>query len=152
MAREDLLIPMAGALAQRGVVRAFVVHGKDAEGQGLDEASTEGPTRIVEVTGDRAVERAVLVPRELGLGHPPKDALVVGDRGEALRLALGFHGGAGHPDFVPALADAVALQAGLGLLLHRGLALGDLPGVLGEARARLDAGFPLPLPHLLEGA
>jgi anthranilate phosphoribosyltransferase len=152
VAREELLIPMAGALAQRGVTRAFVVHGKDAEGQGLDEASIEGPTRIVEVSGREAVERAVLVPRELGLGHPPKDALVVGDRAEALRLALGFHGGAGHSDFVPALADAVALQAGLGLLLHRGLPLDALAGALGEARARLERGFPLPLPHLLEDA
>ncbi len=104
------------------------------------------------MSGREAVERAVLVPRELGLGHPPKDALVVGDRAEALRLALGFHGGAGHPDFVPALADAVALQAGLGLLLHRGLPLDALAGTQQEARARLERGFPLPLPHLQEGA
>ncbi|MBK8725441.1 MAG: anthranilate phosphoribosyltransferase [Holophagaceae bacterium] len=152
VAREELLMPMAGALARRGVVRAFVVHGKDAEGQGLDEASIEGPTRIVEVQGGAAVEAAVLVPRELGLRLPAKDALTVGDRAEALRLALGFHGGSAHADFVPALADAVALQAGLGLLLHRDLPLAALAGALGEARTRLDQGFPLPLPHLLEGA
>jgi anthranilate phosphoribosyltransferase len=146
VAREDLLLPMAGALAKRGVTRAFVVHGKDAEGQGMDEASTEGPTRVIEVSGIRVTDLGVLVPRELGLVHPPKDALCVRDRAEALALARGFHGGAAHPGFSAALADAVALQAGLGLLLHRRLGLDALGSALAEARQRLDIGFPLPLP------
>ena len=51
VAREELLSPMAGALARRTTLRrAFVIHGKDAEGKGLDEASIEGPTTVVGVS------------------------------------------------------------------------------------------------------
>lgn len=60
--------------------------------------------------------------------------------------------GAGAADFRPAVADAVALQTALGLLLDRGQELGDLRDLLSEVRAALQEGFPLPLPHLLENA
>jgi anthranilate phosphoribosyltransferase len=36
VAREDLVAPMAEALARQGLRRAFVVHGKSAQGRGLD--------------------------------------------------------------------------------------------------------------------
>ncbi len=168
VAREDLLVPMAGALAgralagralagralaTRGVERAFVVHGKDAEGAGLDEPSIEGPTRVLEVQRDKVLPVQVIVPRDLGIPRPPKDALVVRDRAEALRVAKGFHAGAHDEGFRGAVADAVALQTALGLLLHRGLDLGCLRDALLETRAALQKGFPLPLPHLdAEGA
>ncbi len=152
VAREDLLAPMAEALATRGVQRAFVVHGKDAEGAGMDEPSIEGPTRVLEVRGVRVLPVQVLVPRDLGLVVPPREALAVGDRAEALRVALGLHAGAASADFRPAVADAVALQTGLGLLLHHGQELDQLPARLLEVRAGLERGFPLPLPHLLETA
>ena len=147
VAREELAAPMAGALARRGTLRrAFVIHGKDAEGKGLDEASIEGPTTVVEVVEGRVAPPVVLVPRDLGLAQPPRRALCIQDRAEALTVARGLHAGAGHPDFRAAVADAVALQAGLGLLLHRGADLGSLPGTYREARAALEAGFPLPFP------
>ncbi|MBI4914144.1 MAG: anthranilate phosphoribosyltransferase [Acidobacteria bacterium] len=146
VAREDLLLPMAGALAARGVRRAFVVHGKDAEGFGMDEASIEGPTLVAEVLETQVLPTRVLVPRDLGIPRPAKDALVVEDRAQALRLAQGFHGGDRHPEFRSALSDAVALQVGLGLLLHRALPLEDLRDPLLEARAALQKGFRLPLP------
>jgi anthranilate phosphoribosyltransferase len=138
---------MAGALARRGSLRrAFVVHGKDVEGKGLDEASIEGPTTVMEVADGRVAAPAVLVPRDLGLAQPSRHALRVHDRAEALAVARGLHAGSGHPDFRPAVADAVALQAGLGLLLHRGGALTHLPAACGEARQALERGFPLPFP------
>jgi len=147
VAREELAAPMAGALARRGnLQRAFVVHGKDAEGKGLDEASIEGPTTVLEVKGGRVAAPAVLVPRDLGLSQPVRHALGIKDRAEALAVARGLHAGAGHPDFRPAVADAVALQAGLGLLLHRSDDLGGLSGACREARNALEAGFPLPFP------
>lgn len=147
VAREELAAPMAGALARRGTLRrAFVIHGKDAEGKGLDEASIEGPTTVLEVVDGRVAAPAVLVPRDLGLTQPPRRALRIQDRAEALTVAQGLHAGAGHPDFRAAVADAVALQAGLGLLLHRGADLGSLPAAYREARAALEAGFPLPFP------
>ena len=148
VAREDLLAPMAGALATRGVERALVVHGKDAEGAGLDEPSIEGPTRVLEVRGGEVRAAQVIVPRDLGIPRPPREALVVHDRAEALQVALGVHAGSKAEGHRPAVADAVALQAAMGLLLHRGLDLGFLHDVLLETRAALQKGFPLPLPHL----
>ncbi len=146
VAKEELLSPMAGALARRGVVRAFVVHGKDAAGRGLDEASTEGPTTVLPVRDGRVLAAQVFDARELGLVRPLPEALRVQDRTEALRVAKGLSGGAGHGDFRPAVADGVALQTALGLILHRGLPLDELPRTLNEARESLQQGFALPLP------
>jgi anthranilate phosphoribosyltransferase len=151
VAREDLLAPMAGALERRkSLRRAFVIHGKDAEGKGLDEASIEGPTSVLAVVDGHATHVQVLVPRELGLRAPARHALRVVDRAEALAVARGLFGGAAHADFRPAVADAVALQAALGLLLHRNLGLGDLAGALGEARSQLERGFAPPIPQAAE--
>ena len=147
VAREELAAPMAGALTRRRTLRrAFVVHGKDAEGKGLDEPSIEGPTTVLDMVDGHVSAPAVLVPRDLGLPQPPRHALRIRDRAEALAVARGLHGGAGHPDFRPPVADAVALQAGLGLLLHRNQGLAELPGAFREARLALGSGFPLPFP------
>ena len=145
VAREELLAPMAGALARRTTLRrAFVIHGKDAEGRGLDEASIEGPTTVLMVANGRPGTPEVLVPRELGIAPPPRHALRVADRGEALAVARGLLGGAAHPEFRPAVAEAVALQAGLGLVLYRDTGLDSLPEALREAREALNRGFPRP--------
>jgi anthranilate phosphoribosyltransferase len=145
VAREELVGPMAGALARRpSLHRAFVIHGKDAEGKGLDEASIEGPTTVVAVQSGRASAPQVLVPRELGIAPPTRHALRVADRAEALAVARGIFGGAAHVDFRPAVADAVALQAALGLQLHRDAGLEGLGTSLREARLRLEEGFTLP--------
>lgn len=139
------MAPMAGALARRSSLRrAFVVHGKDAEGRGLDEASIEGPTSILAVAEGTVAARQVLVPRELGLLPPSRDALRVADRAEALAVARGLLAGSAHQDFRPAVADAVALQAALGLHLHRNEGLAGLAATLRETREQLDRGFPLP--------
>ena len=136
---------MAGALARRPTLRrAFVIHGKDEEGKGLDEASIEGPTTVVAVVSGKAAAPQVLVPRELGIVPPTRHALRVADRAEALAVARGIFGGAKHVDFRPALADAVALQAALGLQLHRNAGLEGLQFALREARLRLEGGFTLP--------
>jgi anthranilate phosphoribosyltransferase len=145
VAREELDAPMAGALARRPTLRrAFVIHGKDAEGKGLDEASIEGPTTVVAVVEGRVSAPQVLVPRELGIVPPTRHALRVADSAEALAVARGIFGGAAHVDFRPAVADAVALQAALGLQLHRNAGLEGLEGALREARLRLEGGFTLP--------
>lgn len=148
VAREELAAPMAEALARQGLRRAFVVHGKSAEGRGLDEASTEGPTLLIEVRDGRAKAPQVLVPRDLGVPLPDRRALGVADRAEALAVARALGRGAGDPAFPPAVADAVALQAGLGLVLHRGLPLESLPGAFTECRETLASGFAFPLPAL----
>ncbi|WP_243286184.1 anthranilate phosphoribosyltransferase [Geothrix terrae] len=145
VAREDLLAPMAGALARRPTLRrAFVIHGKDAEGKGLDEASIEGPTTILAVTDGRVRAPQVLVPRELGITQPGRHALRVASRAEALTVARGIFAGAGHVDFRPAVADAVALQAALGLALHRDGSLEGVDASFREMRSALDGGFVPP--------
>lgn len=146
VAREELAAPMAEALARQGLRRAFVVHGKNAQGRGLDEASTEGPSTVVEVREGRVREAQVLVPRELGVPLPEREALGVADRGEALAVARALASGERDPAFRPAVADAVALQAGLGLLLHRGLPLESLPGAFTGCREALAGGFAFPIP------
>jgi anthranilate phosphoribosyltransferase len=150
VAKEALLKPMAGALAKGSVNRAFVVHGKDAEGRGMDEASTEGPTMVIEISEGILKPLQVLVPRELGIPQPAKDALRVSDRAEALRVARGLHGGSRHADYRPEVADGVALQVALGLVLHRDAGLASLPEYFREAKASLEGGFSLPLPTTLE--
>jgi len=152
VAREELTAPMAGALSRRKtLLRAFVIHGKDAEGKGLDEASIEGPTTLLVVRAGVVSAPQVLVPRELGLTPPPRHALRVADRAEALAVARGLFGGAAHADFRPAVADAVALQTALGLHLHRDAGLEGLGETLREARMRLDQGFTLPFSLTAEG-
>jgi anthranilate phosphoribosyltransferase len=146
VAREDLVAPMSEALARQGLRRAFVVHGKSAQGRGLDEASIEGPTTVVEVREDRAMPAQVLVPRDIGVPLPGRDALGITDRSEALEVARALGRGESDHAFRPAVADGVALQAGLGLLLHRGLPLESLPGTFKESREVLAAGFVFPLP------
>ena len=112
----------------------------------MDEASTEGPTRILEVWGQELLPAKVLVPRELGIPRPSRDVLLVKDRAEALRLAVGLHGGARHPDYRQPLADAVALQAGLAMVLVREQELSGLQEALLEARAGVQQGFDWPFP------
>lgn len=147
VAREELVAPMAAALARQGTRRAFVLHGKDAQGRGLDEASIEGPTTVVEVRESAVHAPKVLVPRELGIPQPGAHALAVANRDQAIAAARGLARGANDPDFRPAVADAVALQAGLGLLLHRDLPLNGLAAAYRECREALAAGFRLPLPE-----
>ena len=145
VAREDLTGPMAGALARRASLRrAFVIHGKDAEGKWLDEASIEGPTTVLAVVDGTVASPQVLVPRELGIAPAARHALRVQDRAEALAVARGIFGGAGHGDFRPAVADAVALQMALGLHLFRNQGLEGLSETFREARTRLDHGHVLP--------
>lgn len=144
VAREALLHPMAGALSRLTVTRAFVVFGLDAEGRGLDEASTEGPTQILEVREGRVGEAVVIRPEQFGIRRPEPDALRAASREEAVTVARGVMGGSRHPDFRSAVADAVGLQAGLGLLLHRSEALDRLGAAFQETRSRLHDGFDLP--------
>lgn len=149
VARKELLVPMAGALAGLGVTRAFIVHGKDAEGRGLDEASIDGTTEIVEVTDGHISANVTIYARVLGIPKPAPLALQAASREEAVQVARGVLAGGNHPDFRPAVADAVALQAALGLLLYRGAPLSALGEAYAEARSAVQSGFDLPFQCLV---
>ncbi len=151
VAKEELLQPMAHALAELGVERAFVLHGKDAEGRGMDEASLEGPTRVVPVRSGLVAAEHILVPRDLGLSTLfSKDALRASSREDAVSAARGLIAGASDPSFRAPVAEAVALQAALGVVLVRDLHFDALPGLLRNLRSRLDRGLHLPFDALTE--
>ena len=61
-----------------------------------------------------------------------------------MALAEGLAGGREHPDFSPRVAEEVALQAALGLLLVRELDFAALPALVAEVRATLLQGLHLP--------
>ena len=64
---------MAGALARLGVDRALLVSSED----GLDEMSTSGATRIVEVAGDER-RASVLAPEDVGIARARPEAVAGG--------------------------------------------------------------------------
>ena len=80
------LEPMAEVLRNLGSERVWVVHGSD----GLDEITTTGPTKVVELK-DGAIRAFEVTPEEAGLPRADPDALKGGDaahNAEALRAVL----------------------------------------------------------------
>src|SRR5438445_11538247 len=74
---------MAGALAELGLTRGFVVHGSD----GLDEITTTGPTLAFEIESGR-VTRRCLEPRDFGVAVAKPEDLAGGDAAENRDIAL----------------------------------------------------------------
>src|SRR5205085_342575 len=66
---------MAGALAELGLTRGFVVHGSD----GLDEITTTGSTLVFEIR-DGAVNRRTLNPEDFGVPRAAAADLEGGDK------------------------------------------------------------------------
>jgi anthranilate phosphoribosyltransferase len=100
---------MAGALAQLGLERGFVVHGSD----GLDEITTTGPTLAFEIHGER-VERRTLSPEDFGVARAPASALKGADREANAAIAHAVLEGATGPqrDIVLVNASAALVAAG----------------------------------------
>jgi anthranilate phosphoribosyltransferase len=128
-----LLRPMAEALGRLGVRHAMVVRGAD----GMDEATTTGPTDFLEVRGAE-VSGGRLEPEAVGLKRAAPDALRGGDAAHNARLAREVLGGA-----PSAARDLVALNAGC-VLYVAGRAPGIREGVA-QALRLLQAGAPLAL-------
>jgi len=101
---------VAGALAELGVRRAFVVHGAG----GLDEISTAGTTVIAEVL-DGAVTKSDLVPADFGLPLSSLATLQGGSPAEnAILIRRLFEGETGpRRDIVLMNASAALVVAGI---------------------------------------
>ena len=125
-----LLRPMAEALVRVGIRRGMVVHGHD----GMDEATTTGPTQVLEVR-DGALREASLDPEALGLPRARLEALKGGDTQSNARMAREVLGGQRSP-----ARDLVALNAGCVLYLA-GLAPTVKAGVE-QAVQTLETGAP----------
>jgi anthranilate phosphoribosyltransferase len=143
VAREEWLRPVATALAAGGLRGALVVHGLTGDGVGMDEASLEGPTRILPVREGRVLAEVVIQPEQAGVRALPATRSA-DSKAACVELALGLAGGVEHPDFCPRVAEEVALQAALGLLLVREADFGSLASLVEEARFALGNGLHLP--------
>ena len=113
-----LLRPMAEALARLGVRRGLVVHGED----GMDEVTTTGPTRMLELRDGRIAEQR-LTPKEAGLPRATAASLRGGDAAQNAAIARQVLDGAAGP-----AQDIVALNAGCAVYLA-GLAATIAEGV-----------------------
>lgn len=101
--------PMAEALRDLGITRAWVVHGVDSDGAVIDELSIAGETRVIEVK-DGALSERTVVPEDAGLGRNRLSALAGGppeDNAMAIRDLLDGRPGP--------FRDAVILNAAAGL-------------------------------------
>jgi anthranilate phosphoribosyltransferase len=123
--------PYARALQSLGSERAWVVHGLD----GMDEISTTGPTRVVELR-DGALRLFELTPEDMGVARATLDDLRGGSpayNAEAVRRVL-----AGEPG---PFADLVAVNAGAAILVA-GLEP-DLKAAIARAREAIANGRAL---------
>jgi anthranilate phosphoribosyltransferase len=127
------LVPVvAEAMVLLGTRHAFVVHGQDEEGRGLDEISVSGPTQVAEVRDGSVVYRT-LTPEEFGVRRAPLSALVGGDADVNAGILRGIFAGEAGPrrEIVLLNAAAVLVVAGLAENLKAGFA---------KARETIDSG------------
>jgi anthranilate phosphoribosyltransferase len=120
---------VAAAVARRGTVRSWVLHGQG----GLDELTTTGPTSVIELVGNEEVGRFEVTPEQLGLQRVEVDAISVGDPAANAAAASALFEGVDGP-----LADMVALNTAAGLVVC-GLAK-DLGSGTEQARQALRDG------------
>lgn len=100
------LRPMAETLARLGTERAWLVHG-----QGLDELTLAGPSKVVELKSG-AIREFEVSPEDAGLPRAPAEALKGGDPAENAEALLALlHGAPG------AYRDCVLLNAGAALVV-----------------------------------
>ncbi len=129
--------PMADALAELGVARAWVAHGVD----GIDELSIAGPTLVAEVT-DGAVSEFELTPEDAGLVRHPLSALEGGDPEMNAQAILDLLDGRPGP-----FRDVVLLNAAAGLTVLGQTA--SISGAMPAVSAAVDSGAAREVLHKL---
>ncbi|MCM1982782.1 anthranilate phosphoribosyltransferase [Lyngbya confervoides] len=105
---RQLLAPMASALAQMGLQRAIVLHGREQ----IDEAGL-GDWTDLEVVNQGDHHSEILKPEELGISTAPLSALQGGGVEENADILRGVLQGRG----TPAQTQVVALNAALALFV-----------------------------------
>lgn len=124
--------PMAEALCDLGITRAWVVHGQDVDGTVIDELSIAGETQVIEIA-DGTLTELVIVPEDAGLSRNRLSALAGGQPAEnalAIQELLDSRPGP--------FRDAVLLNAAAGLVV-----LGKAPDLAdgaGLAATAIDSG------------
>lgn len=126
------LKPMAEALRDLGITRAWVVHGADPDGTVIDELSIAGETQVIEVNNG-ALTELTIVPEDAGLGRNRLSALAGGPPEENALAIRDLLDGRPGP-----FRDAVVLNAAAGLHVL-GLAP-DLKAGAEKAETAIDSG------------
>jgi anthranilate phosphoribosyltransferase len=86
---EDMVLPIAMAMREIGYKRAFVVHGRNADGsRGMDEISTLGDTCVAELDETGEIKEFRLSPGDLGISRPEESSILhrAGNEQEAIRM------------------------------------------------------------------
>ena len=128
--RPEIIGTMAEALRLLGAERAMVVHG-----EGLDEITTTGPTRVAELA-DGSVREYTIHPGEFGIPLSSVDDLRGGEAAENARMFREIL--SGEPG---AARDAVLMNAGAAIYLG-GLAR-SIAGGISCAEESVDSGMAL---------
>jgi anthranilate phosphoribosyltransferase len=124
----DWLEPMANVLRNLGTEHAWLVHGSD----GLDEITTTGPTRIVELRHG-AIRSFIVAPEDFGIARSDPAMLKGGDpAGNAQAIHELFDGMTGP------YRDIVLLNSAAALVIAERAP--DMPAALDLAAAALDNG------------
>src|SRR5580693_3466690 len=129
------LEPMAEVLRNLGSERVWITHGLD----GLDEITTTGPTKVVELKNG-AIHAFEVTPEEAGLARAEPAALKGGEphqNAEALISVLDGAAGA-YRDIALMAVGAALVVAGKAASLRDGVALGEAAIRSGAARRTLD--------------
>ncbi len=130
---EKLLQPMAEALQRLGIRHGLVVHGAD----GLDEVTTTGETRVLEVRGG-TIEAGRLRPEEFGISRTTLQELRGGDAEANARIAREVLSGT-----ASRYREVVALNAGCAVYVAERAR--SIQEGMAKAEAALDSGRALAL-------
>ena len=124
----EMLPKMVAVLGRLGSRRVLGFHGD----QGLDELSTSGPSRVVELD-DGATKEWTIDPAELGLERAPLEAIAGGDAPENAQAIRDVLAGTPGPK-----RDVVLLNAAAGLMA--GGRAADMASALTMAADSVDSG------------
>ena len=129
------LEPMAEVLRNLGSERVWITHGAD----GLDEITTTGPTKVVELTGG-VVRSFEVTPEMAGLARAAPAALKGGEPAENAKALNQVLSGApcAYRDIGLINAGAALVIAGKASSIKEGAAMGDEAIRSGAARRTLD--------------
>jgi anthranilate phosphoribosyltransferase len=129
------LEPMAEVLRNFGSERVWVTHGLD----GLDEITTTGPTKVVELKGG-ALHAFELTPEMAGLSRSAPAALKGGEPAHNAKALLDVLDGApgAYRDIGLMTTGAALVIAGKAGSINEGVAMADAAIRSGAARRTLD--------------
>ncbi len=139
---ENLLMPSAQVMSQIGYSQGMVVHGFDAaSGDGMDEISLCGETKVVEFTG-KTFKEYTLTPEEVGLTRVSLPEIATTNdlqqEAERFKKVLAGNGPTACIDFTCLNAGAILYIAGISDSIKDGVARSKEAISNGSAHEKLE--------------